>query len=100
MKRTMLLKIMGLARSLGGGEDEEEGQGGGDEGEEKGGGEATPPEDPPTGVVTPQKRKASMKKPSSWKKTCVNKPQWEATLMEDDISLARGAMNDASEDIL
>jgi hypothetical protein len=29
-----------------------------------------------------------------------NKPQLEATLMEDDISLVRGAMEDASEDIL
>jgi hypothetical protein len=29
-----------------------------------------------------------------------NKPQLEATLTEDDISLVRGAMEDASEDIL
>jgi hypothetical protein len=29
-----------------------------------------------------------------------NKPQLEATLMEDDISLVHGAVEDASEDIL
>jgi hypothetical protein len=83
--------------SLGGGGDEADGQGGGDE---QGGGKATPPEDPPTGTVTPQKRKVSPKKPSARKKMCASKPQLEAMLTEDDISLVHGAMEDASEDIL
>lgn len=93
----MLLKITGLARSLGGGEDEADEHGGQDE---QGGGEATPLEDPPTGTVTPQKRKVSPKKLSTIKKMRANKPQLEATLTEDDISLVHGAMEDASEDIL
>jgi hypothetical protein len=46
--------------------------------------------------VTPQKRKVSPKKPSTRKKTCANKPQLEATLMDDDISLVHRAMEDAS----
>jgi hypothetical protein len=50
--------------------------------------------------VTPQKRKVSPKKPSARKKTHANKPQLEATLTDDDISLVRGAMEDASEDML
>jgi hypothetical protein len=85
--------------SLGGG-DEANGQGGGDEGENQEEGEATPPKDPPTETVTPQKRKVSLQKPSIRKKTRASKPQLEATLMEDDISLVRGAMEDASKDIL
>jgi hypothetical protein len=85
----------------GGGEDEAEGREGGDEeAEEQGGGEATPPEDPPVVTVTLQKRKVTTKKPSARKKTCTNKPQLEATLTNDDISLVRGAMEDASEDML
>jgi hypothetical protein len=85
--------------SLGGG-DEVNGQGGGDEGENQGEGEATPPKDPLTETVTPQKRKVSPQKPSARKKTRASKPQLEATLTEDDISLVRGAMEDASEDLL
>jgi hypothetical protein len=57
-----------------GGEGKQEGHGGGDEGEEEqGGGEATPPENPHVGTVTLQKRKVSLKKPSTRKKTCANK---------------------------
>jgi hypothetical protein len=81
--------------SPGRGEDEVEGQGGGDaRAEEKGGGEATtpPPKDPPVGTITPQKRKVSPKKPSARKKTRANKPQLEATLTKDDISLVHRAM--------
>jgi hypothetical protein len=50
--------------------------------------------------VTPQKRKVSPKEPSTRKKTHANKPQLEATLTDDDISLVHGAMEDASEDML
>jgi hypothetical protein len=50
--------------------------------------------------VTPQKRKVSPKKPSARKKTHTNKPQLEATLTDDDISLVHGAMEDTSEDML
>jgi hypothetical protein len=50
--------------------------------------------------VTPQKRKVSPKKPSTRKKTHANKPQLEATLTEDDISLVHEAMEDAYEDML
>jgi hypothetical protein len=50
--------------------------------------------------VTPQKRKVSPKKPSARKKTCTNKPQLEATLTDDDISLVHRAMEDASKDML
>jgi hypothetical protein len=70
----MLLKIMGLAPSLEGGEDKVEGQGGGDEGEEKGGGKAKPLEYPPTGTITSHKRKVYSKKPSTRKKTRANNP--------------------------
>jgi hypothetical protein len=82
---------------LEGGGDKVDGQGGWDE---QGGGKATPPEDPPTGTVTLQKRKVSLKKPSTRMKPCAIKPQLEATLMEDDINLVHEAMEDASEDIL
>jgi hypothetical protein len=34
------------------------------------------------------------------KNTCTSKPQLEATLIEDDISLVCGAMEDSSKDIL
>jgi hypothetical protein len=50
--------------------------------------------------VTPKKRKVSPKKPSARKKTCANKPQLEATLTNDGISLVRGAMEEISEDML
>jgi hypothetical protein len=88
-----------------GGEDEVEGHGGGDEGEEeKGGGEATtstpPPEDTPVVIVTPQNRKVTPKKPLARKKMRTNKPQLEATLTENDISLVCRAMEDAFEDML
>jgi hypothetical protein len=81
----------------GGGEDEADGQGGGGE---QGGAEAIPPEDPPTRTITPQKRKVSPKILSARKKMCANKPQLEATLTEEDISLVHEAMEDTSEDIL
>jgi hypothetical protein len=84
----------GLPAGGGGGEDQGDGQGEGEEGEEK----ATPPKYPPT--ETPQKRKASPKKPLARKKTCTSKPQLEAMLIEDDINLVQGAMEDASEDLL
>jgi hypothetical protein len=77
--------------------------GGGNKGEEGGGGgEATTPllEDPPAGTITLQKRKVYPKKPSARKKMGTNKPQLEATLMEDDISLVCRDMEDASKDIL
>jgi hypothetical protein len=51
-------------------------------------------------TVTPQKRKVTPKKPLARKKMSANKPQLEATLTDDDISLVRGAMEDASEDML
>jgi hypothetical protein len=79
--------------------DEENGQGGGDKGENQGEGKATPSKDPPTETETPQKRKVSPQKPLARKKTCTSKPHLEATLMEDDISLVRRAMEDASDDI-
>jgi hypothetical protein len=86
--------------SPGGGEDEA----GGDEGEEEqGGGEATstpPPEDPPVVTVNSQKTKVTLKKPLARKNMCANKPQLEATLTDDDISLVRRAMEDAFEDML
>jgi hypothetical protein len=56
--------------------------------------------DPPTETETPKKRKVSLQKPLARKKTHASKPQMETTLMEDDISLVRKAMEDASEDIL
>jgi hypothetical protein len=46
------------------------------------------------------KRKVSPQKSSARKKTRASKPELEATLIEDDISLVLGAMEDASEDIL
>jgi hypothetical protein len=49
---------------------------------------------------SPHKRKVSPKKPSSRKKTHTNKPQLEAMLTKDDISLVCRAIEDASEDIL
>jgi hypothetical protein len=55
---------------------------------------------PHIGTITPQKRKVSPKKPSTKKKTHANKPQLEAILTQDDISLVRRAMEDAFEDIL
>jgi hypothetical protein len=85
---------------LGGRGDQEDGQGGGDEGEKKGEGKATPPQDPPTETITSQKRKVSPKKPSTRKKTRASKPELEATLTEDDISLVHRAMEDALEKIL
>jgi hypothetical protein len=83
-----------------GGEDEVNGKGGGDEGEKQGEGEATPPKDPPTETETPKKRKVSPQKPSARKKTHASKPQMEAMLIEDDIGLVHGAMEDASKDLL
>jgi hypothetical protein len=50
--------------------------------------------------MTLQKRKVSPKKPSVRKKMCANKPQLEATLTDDHISLVHGAMEDAYEEIL
>jgi hypothetical protein len=88
------------SNSPGGGGDEADGQGGGDEGEKQGEGEATPPQDPPTKTFTLQKRKVSPQKTSARKKMRANKPQLEATLTENNISLVHGAMEDASEDIL
>jgi hypothetical protein len=88
---------MDLAHSLEGGGDEAHGQGGGDEGEKKGEGEATPPQYPPTKTLTPQKMKASPNKPSTRKKTCTSKPQLEAMLIEDDISLVHRAMEDVAK---
>jgi hypothetical protein len=44
--------------------------------------------------------KLSPKKPSTRKKTHASKPQLEATLTKDDISLVHEAMEDASEEIL
>jgi hypothetical protein len=75
-------------------------EGGGDEGEKKGEGKATSPKDPPTKTKTPKKRKVSPQKPSARKKTRTSKPQLEATLTEDDISLVHRVMEDASEDLL
>jgi hypothetical protein len=47
-----------------------------------------------------QKRKVSPKKPSARKKMHTNKPQLEATLIDDEISLFHRAMEDASEDMM
>jgi hypothetical protein len=47
-----------------------------------------------------QKRKVSPQKPSARKKTCTSKPQLEAILTKDDISLVHGEMEDVSEDLL
>jgi hypothetical protein len=51
---------------------EEEGE---DDKQEKG--EVTPPKDPLTEVETSKKRKVSLQKPSTWKKSRANKPQSE-----------------------
>jgi hypothetical protein len=74
--------------------------GGGDEAYGQGGGKATLSKHPPTGIVTPHKRKVSLNKPSTRKNMHASKPQIEATLIEDDIILVRGAMEDASKNIL
>jgi hypothetical protein len=50
--------------------------------------------------VTPWKRKVSQNKPSARKKTRANKPQMEAMLTEDNISMVHGAMEEYFEDIL
>ena len=50
--------------------------------------------------MTPQKRKFSLKKPSTKKKMCANKPQLEATLIDNDISVVHEDMEDASKDML
>jgi hypothetical protein len=55
---------------------------------------------PPTEKVTLRKRKVSLQKPSTRKKTRVSKPQLEAMLTEDDISLVHEFMEDASKEIL
>jgi hypothetical protein len=90
----------GPGSPTGGGGDKVNQEGGGEEGEKKGEGEATPPKDPPTEIETSKKRKGSPQKPSARKKTRASKPQIEATLTEDDISLVHRAMEDASEDLL
>jgi hypothetical protein len=46
-----------------------------------------------------KKRKFSPQKPSTRKKTHTNKPHLEATLIEDDISIFHGVMEDVSEDL-
>jgi hypothetical protein len=83
-----------------GGGDEVNQELGGEEGEIQEEGEATPPKDPPTETKTSKKRKVSLQKPSARKKTRTSKPQLEAMLMEDDIGLVCGEMEDAYEDLL
>jgi hypothetical protein len=90
----------GSGSPVAGGGDEVNQEVGGEEGEKQGEGEATLPKDPPTRIETIKKRKVSPHKPSARKKTYVSKPQLEAMLTEDDISLVRRVMEDASEDIL
>jgi hypothetical protein len=80
------------------------GGGGGDEvnqeeGEKQGEGEATPPKYPPTKKKEIKKRKVSLQKPLARKKTHTSKPQMEATLTEDDISLVCRAVEDVSENL-
>jgi chromosome segregation ATPase len=100
MRRTTPLKKMDLAHPGGGGEREVNGEGGGEEGEKKEKVKLHHRRIPLLKQKTPKKRKVSPQKPSARKKTHASKPQLEATLTEDDISLVRGAMEDASEDIL
>jgi hypothetical protein len=73
-----------------------------DEGEEdkKKQGELIPPKDPLTEIETSKKRKGSLKKPSSWKKSKANKPPFHTLLMVDDIDLIIVVVSDTSEDIL
>jgi hypothetical protein len=50
--------------------------------------------------VTQKKRKFTPKKPSARMRMHANKPQLEATLIDDKISLVHGAIEDASKDTL
>jgi hypothetical protein len=100
MRRMMFLEIMGLAHLE---EDEETKQMDKEEGMKEKRKEKEKLhclKIPRSETVTPQKRKVSKKKPSTRKKMRASKPQLEAKLMKDDISLVHGAMEDASKDIL
>jgi hypothetical protein len=63
-------------------------------------GEVTPPKDPITEAEISKKRKGSLKKPSSRKKSKANKPPFQIVLMVDDIGLIIADVSDTSKDIL
>jgi hypothetical protein len=73
-----------------------------DEGEEykKEQGEVTPPKDPLTEIKTSKKRNVSPNKPSSWKKSCANKPHLQTILTVDDIDLIITVLSNNCEEIL
>jgi hypothetical protein len=73
---------------------------GGEEGENKYKGKVTLSKDPPTEVETSKKRKVSLQKPSTRKKTCANKPQSKNVITKDNVSLIIAVVEDASEDKL
>ena len=69
-----------------------------DEGEEDNHeqGEVTLPKDPLTEIETSKKRKVSLKKPPSWKKSKDNKSPFHTVLMVDDIDLIIIIVSDTS----
>jgi hypothetical protein len=71
----------------GGGGDKVNQEEGGEEEEKKDKGEVTPLKDPLTKAKTSNKRKVSLQKPSTRKKTRANKPQLKNVLIVDDVDL-------------
>jgi hypothetical protein len=62
--------------------------------------EVTPPRDPLDEAETSKKRKASLKKPTSWKKSKANKLPFQTVLTVDGIDLIITIVSETLEDIL